>query len=476
MKLFGRSRSSGPNSAGTHPAKKHKNVLVAVLMSAIMGGLAILGSTSALGQTECTVDPAITSCTQDETTTADLAQLRRLVRTQFAPLGGEGPDPARLNIKFIGKGRTNGFTNEEPALESTDYSVGTGPGRRITAWRMFNPATKNEFEIEVPEATRQVFDAMLMRGDPKPASPAGPSPERPTTAFSLSSWSGGVDDRVRRTDNETYPWRTIADMGGCTATFVGPRQIVTAGHCIYNRGTAATPTTPASPPAWMPNFSVRPQRDAGDVPFITTMPPGPGQEGWYFTPVGWRDPNLTDVGQFDIAVVVVPDRLGEQVSWMGYGTLGAAELQQGSPLMLRGYPYCESETAAPRERIDEPVIPGQPAPDFGCVKNGFYVGSQCSVGAFSKTDPDNWARRVRHGCDAGAANSGSSLYVYYKGNPMVVGIHTTSTKCSDGPDPGASPPTTADPPCTSSDTHPLEMTRITPEYRGWISYFRAMFP
>jgi hypothetical protein len=45
-------------------------------------------------------------------------------------------------------------------------------------------------------------------------------------------------------------------------------------------------------------------------------------------------------------------------------------------------------------------------------------------------------------------------------------IHTTSTKCRFA----------GDPPCTSADTHPLVATRITPEYRSWISYFRSMFP
>lgn len=424
---------------------------------------------------QCQEDPAIVSCVVDESVRADGERLRQLMQDQLASRRRDRLRPSDVTIRFVGKGRTVDFTADEPILEGTSFE-GTGRGEAMDAWRAFNPATQNEFELAISAAARARFDRLIPPDEPTPRVPAGPSPEGPNAEFRINDWSGGVDDRVRRTDNETYPWSTIADMGGCTATFIGPRHIVTAGHCIYTRGRAATDTQPAVPPGWMPSFSVRPQRDAGDVPFSTSMPPGPGEEGWYFTPVGWRDPAPAGgAGQYDFAVVVVPDRLGEQVSWMGYGTLTDATLQS-SALLLRGYPFCESETAVPGERIDEPRVAGQPGPNFGCVVNGFYAGSGCSVAAFSSPDPQGWNRRVTHGCDAGAANSGSALYVYVGNTPMVTGVHTTSTKCRFGPDPTANPPFAGDSPCTTADTHTLVMTRITPEYRGWISYFRNLFP
>jgi hypothetical protein len=271
----------------------------------------------------------------------------------------------------------------------------------------------------------------------------------------------GIDDRTQVSGSSaTYPWSTIADMGGCTGTLVGPRHLVTAAHCIYTKGSPASPGTPAVPPGWLTTFTVSPGRDAANVPYSTSMPPGPGESGWYFTPVGWRAAPANVDDQYDFAVVVVPDRLGDIVSWMGYGALPSQQLKTGSPLLLRGYPFCESETGTSPgnpERIDEPTT---------CTINGFYAGSSCSAGMFSVTDPDGWSRRLTHGCDAGAANSGSPLYVYLNGDPLVVGVHTTSSACAF----------TTQPPCTAADTHPLVMTRITPEYRGWISYFRAMFP
>lgn len=111
---------------------------------------------------------------------------------------------------------------------------------------------------------------------------------------------------------------------------------------------------------------------------------------------------------------------------------------------------------------------GQTDADLGSVINGFYAGSSCTVAALSVPDPSGWNRRATHGCDAGAANSGSAAYMYFPGDPVptVTGIHTMSTKCRF----------VGDAPCTAADTHTLVMTRITPEYRGWISYFRKLFP
>lgn len=422
---------------------------------------------------ECKKDPALISCRPDASVEADLARLRHLVREQFAPFGGEAMDPSQVEITFIGKGRTADISATESAAEG-DAGAGrtSGKARAMNTWRLFNAATQNEFELRTSASVRETFDALVQRSDPRPNTGASPSPDGPTPGFRATDLSGGVDDRVRRTDNDTYPWRTIANMGNCTANFIGPRHIVTAGHCIYFRGSAATATQPAQPPAWTGNFTVQPQRDATNIPFSTAMPPAAGQDGWYFTPSGWRDPNLsgTAARQFDFGIVVVPDRLGDQVSWMGYGTLAGGDMLNTS-FNLRGYPLCETETGtAPNnpERIDEPVVAGQPAPDFGCVINGFYAGSSCTVGSLSVLDPDGWNRRATHACDASAANSGSAVYMYFPGDPvpMVVGVHTTSTKCRFA----------GDAPCTAADTHPLQMTRITPEYRGWISYFRKLFP
>lgn len=412
----------------------------------------------AVAQTTCTPDPAIVSCDFNEAAQADARELKALIQNQLAPFGGEAFSDRDVKLTFLGQARMQPYRDD--VLESQQFDV-RGAGVRQGSWRVLKPSTGNEFELAASGALRDAIDDRLQLGggaDPTRGSQGttgGDSPDVPATSTGTEqkSWSGGDDSRVRLQPTTSWPWRTVADLGNCTATFVGPRHIVTAGHCLYNRTKAA----------WSSSFTVAPGRDAATFPYPTTkMPPAPGQTGWYFTPQGWRatDP-AGGASQYDMGIVVVPDRLGDLVGWMGYGALGAAELKDGERHYLRGYPLCESQTDpdgdGKGERIDEPNP---------CVTNALYGAVACSVGSISVPDADGWNRRATHGCDASAGNSGSSLYTYLNGDPMVVMIHTTST-C--GADPG-------DPLCTAADTHPLVATRITPEYRGWISYFRNLFP
>jgi V8-like Glu-specific endopeptidase len=44
----------------------------------------------------------------------------------------------------------------------------------------------------------------------------------------------GFDDRVVVRDNTTYPWTTVAYLGGCSGTVIGPSTVLTAAHCVHN--------------------------------------------------------------------------------------------------------------------------------------------------------------------------------------------------------------------------------------------------
>jgi glutamyl endopeptidase len=58
----------------------------------------------------------------------------------------------------------------------------------------------------------------------------------------------GVDDRVMISDTSTTPWRCVCHLeitydsgqvGFGTGWFAGPHTVITAGHCLYTRGSPA---------------------------------------------------------------------------------------------------------------------------------------------------------------------------------------------------------------------------------------------
>ena len=138
----------------------------------------------------------------------------------------------------------------------------------------------------------------------------------------------GRDDRVRISPATRIPWRLICQLiiarrdgrtSRCTGWFIGPRTVMTAGHCVYSHGAGG----------WVRQIEVIPGMDASSRPYGS-------QIGTSFRSVqGWtnnRDPN------YDYGAIILPNNdLGNRVGWFGFAALSDSSLNN---LLINnsGYP------------------------------------------------------------------------------------------------------------------------------------------
>ncbi|MFN2178761.1 MAG: trypsin-like serine protease, partial [Candidatus Promineifilaceae bacterium] len=284
-----------------------------------------------------------------------------------------------------------------------------------------------------------------------------------SSANARMGWSNGNDSRIIRTPTTLWPWRTISQfhsVGGnnsnCTGTLIGPRHLITAAHCINRMGTNVWYT-----------FGVAPGRNG-----VSTMPygdstidpnPSPGDPvRWYWTHSAWRNncenantattAEKLECTKYDIGLIVIPDRLGEQTGWMGYVARPASALNVEDNLN-RGYPKCAN-------------FSDQPA---NCQTARLYGHTGiCSMGQYLEPLSNGWNRIIRNSCDISAGHSGSAVYHYWDppqipGNASyaVVAMVEVWHDCGQ---------------CGLFDFYPARARRITPGVLDVISWLRETFP
>ena len=203
----------------------------------------------------------------------------------------------------------------------------------------------------------------------------------------------GADDRVRVGNTTVYPWRTICHLEIAaangrsyigTGAFIGPRVVLTAGHCVYLHADGG----------WARRIRVIPGRNgSSSCPSSGTSsvcPFGFADATQYTSVNGWVNNKDSD---YDYAVIILPSnkRLGNTVGWMGLANLSSGSLV-GLNVNNSGYPG------------DKPY--------------GTQWWNSNNILAVT-------SRRLYYRIDTMGGQSGSPVWRYKDGQRHIIGIHTT---------------------------------------------------
>jgi len=181
----------------------------------------------------------------------------------------------------------------------------------------------------------------------------------------------GTDTRIRVHSTTKFPWRAVGRIDiGCTGTLVGPRHVLTAGHCVYNTRTDK----------WYSALSFSPGQSGNVRP--------KGKIGWSraLSVKGWTKNHKRN---FDYGMIILKKDIGRETGWMGYGW---KKPMPKYTVNINGYP--------------------------GDKPRGTMWHSNCKMSIVT-------SHRIYYPCDTAGGMSGSGTYVYFSSTKKrtIYGIH-----------------------------------------------------
>lgn len=306
--------------------------------------------------------------TPGEIPTLDAGEARFDDRDYFVP-----PEQLPIEDTYI-KERLR-LTEEEARSDLTAVSV--TPDGRV---EVLEP-TSDAVQALIGAVEALSIESVAPTGEEEPGVEGGQAPpdqqgsNESTDAFEAESVQAesviGADTRVQVTGTTTYPFRTVGRIDiGCTGTLIGPRHVLTAGHCVYN----------ISNDQWYSQLDFSPGQNGTARPY--------GEIGWVraISVQGWTQQHKRD---YDYAMIVLSRDIGSQVGWLGYGW----------------------NSNLPRYNVNINGYPGDKP--FGTMWHSF-----CGLQIIQTF-------RLYYACDTFGGTSGAGVYVYLSnaGTRTIYGIH-----------------------------------------------------
>jgi glutamyl endopeptidase len=267
--------------------------------------------------------------------------------------------------------RSESISAADSPLSANSLSSRSTLDTQIEVVPGYRPRGLAEFGVEVVETSARRADA----------------PDAAMSAFRTLDTVEvviGDDDRQRVPNVQQSPWRHICALriqarNGRrfvgTGWFIGPRTIMTAGHCVYMHDEGG----------WPEFIEVIPALNGSERPY------GYVTSNRFQAVSGWVEDRNSD---FDYGAILLDQPLGNSTGWYAFAALDAATLQAGDA-NISGYP---------RDRDN-------------ATQQYFHARKIVRASM----------RRLYYEIDTYGGQSGSPIWLNVSGQRVAVGIHTVGS-------------------------------------------------